>query len=151
MPIEDFLDKSTKEKLFKLSLRKGAVFLNKFDEIDHPKFFIVAGLSFDKVLTCSVYINSNIPPAIMNKQALLNLQVPIKGSKYDFLDHDSFVCCSTLLPIETENINKWISETKSCQIKGQLDSEDLENVTTTLINSGLFTDEEIELYFSEKD
>lgn len=149
MAIGDSLNKITKDKLFKFSLKKGAVFLNKFEEIDHPKFFIVAGLSTDKVFTCSVYINSNIHPAIMKKQTLLDLQVPLKGSKYNFLDHDSFVCCSTPLPIETENISKWINETKSCQIKGQLDEEDLENITNTLINSGLFTDEEIELYFTD--
>lgn len=148
MSIGGDLNKSTKDKLFKMSLQKGAVFINKFDEIDHPKFFIIVGLSQDKVFTCSVYINSNIPPAIMNKQALLDLQVPIKGSKYDFLTHDSFVCCSTSLPIETANIQKWIEESKTCSIKGQLDEEDLENVTTTLINSGLFSEEEIELYFT---
>lgn len=149
MSIGDFLHKSTKDKLFKLSLSKGAVFLNKFDQIDHPKFFIVAGLSADKVFTCSVYINSNIPSAIMSKQSILDLQVPLKGSKYRFLDHDSFVCCSTLLPIETEKIRKWIYETKTCEIKGQLDDEDIENITITLIKSGLLSEEEIDLYFSE--
>jgi len=148
MSIGDNLDKKAKDQLFKLSLTKGAIFFNKFDNIDHPKFFIVVGLSKDKIFTCSVYINSNIPPAIMKRQALLDLQVPIKGSKYSFLTHDSFVCCSTPLPIETVNIQKWIEESKTCSIKGQLDEEDLENVTTTLINSGLFSDEEIELYFT---
>ena len=148
MSIGDDLNKNIKDKLFKKSLQKGAVFINKFNEIDHPKFFIIVGLSDDKVFTCSVYINSNIPPAIMNKQSLLDLQVPIKGSKYNFLTHDSFVCCSTPLPIETENIQKWIEEAKTCSIKGQLDVEDLENVTTTLINSGLLSDEEIEIYFT---
>ncbi len=149
MSIGDSLNKCTKDKLFKLSLEKGAVFLNKFDDIVHPKFFIVVGLSHDKVFTCSVYINSNIPLAIMNKQALLDLQVPIKGSKYSFLNHDSFVCCSTPLPIETENIQKWINEDNSCSIKGQLDNEDLENVKTTLINSGLLSDDEIDMCFTE--
>ena len=148
MSIGDDLNKNTKDKLFKMSLQKGAVFINKFNEIYHPKFFIIVGLSKDKVFTCSVYINSNIPPAIMNKQSLLDLQVPVKGSKYNFLTHDSFVCCSTPLLIEAVNILKWIEETKTCSIKGQLDVEDLENVTTTLINSGLLSDEEIEIYFT---
>jgi len=83
----------------------------------------------------------------MKRQALLDLQVPIKGTKYSFLNHDSFVCCSTPLQIETVIIQKWIAS-KTCFFKGQLDKEDLENVTTTMIHSGLLSDEEIEMYFS---
>ncbi|MFV0553181.1 MAG: hypothetical protein ACK5LR_00580 [Mangrovibacterium sp.] len=147
MALGDNLSAQFKAELFKTSLSKGDVFLNKFDTIDHPKFFIVAGLSGDKVFTCSVYINSNIHPSIQKKQELLNLQVPIKGSKYKFLTHDSFVCCSTPLPIKSELINLWI-ENKSCQVKGKIDDEDLENIQLTIINSGLLTEEEIELYFT---
>jgi len=73
MLIDGNLNKSAKDLLFNKSLIKGAVFINKFDNIDHPKFFIVVGLSYDKIFTCSVYINSNIPPAIMKRQALLDL------------------------------------------------------------------------------
>ncbi|MDD4968943.1 MAG: hypothetical protein PHT07_05900 [Paludibacter sp.] len=147
MTINDNLNKNDKDRLFKLSFIKGAVFINKFENIDHPKFFIIVGLSKDKIFTCSVYINSNIPKAIMKRQALLDLQVPVKGTKYSFLNHDSFVCCSTPLLIETVTIQKWIAS-KTCFFKGQLDKEDLENVTTTMIQSGLLSDEELELYFS---
>jgi hypothetical protein len=136
------------EKLFKLLLIKGTVFLNQFEiPADHKKFFIVAGHSPDKMITCSVYINSNIPPVILRNQTLLNLQVNIKGIKYPFLKYDSFVCCSTPLFIKMENIMKWIDDNK-CQYIGCIDNEDLENITHTLINSGLLTDEEIELFFS---
>jgi len=41
MSIDDNLNKNAKDQLFKLSLIKGAVFINKFENIDHPKFFIV--------------------------------------------------------------------------------------------------------------
>ena len=148
MAIGDSLSEKSKEQLFKLMLSKGAVFLNQFPDIDHPKFFIVAGLSQDKIYTCSVYINSNIHPALMKKQELLNLQVPIKADKYNFLTHTSFVCCSTILPIQTCNIQSWIND-NTCSYEGHLEKEDLENVTSAIINSGLLTDEEIELYFSE--
>lgn len=148
MPIGDYLNNKTKDALFKMSLEKGSVFINNFDGIDHPKLFIVVGLSADKIYTCSVYINSNIHPAILAKQSLLDLQVPIKGSKYSFLTHDSFVCCSTPIPIESTTIQKWQDEYKTCNYRGQLDDDDLGNVITTLVNSGLLTDEEIELYFN---
>jgi hypothetical protein len=135
------------ETLFKLLLTKGSVFLNHFDiPADHKKFFIVAGHCPNKILTCSVYINSNIHPAIFKNQVLLNLQVNIKGNKYTFLKHDSFVCCSTPLFITSENILKWINNNQ-CNYIGCIDNEDLENITQTLIKSGLLTEEEIKLYF----
>ncbi len=149
MKIKNDLDKKVREELFRLTLSRGAVFLNKFAEIDHPKFFVVAGLSQDKIYTCSFYINSNIHPALTKKQELLNLQVPIKGDKYSFLTHTSFVCCSTVLPVKTTNIHSWIIN-NTCSYKGQLDKDDLANVTSAIINSGLLTDEEIELYFNEE-
>jgi hypothetical protein len=138
--------KNSKE-LLKLLLVKGAVFLNQFElPADHKKFFIVAGHSPDKIITCSVYINSNIHPAILKNPTLFNLQVNIKGSKYAFLRHDSFACCSTPLFITTDSIMKWINNNK-CEYLGRVDNEDLENITDTLINSGLLTEEETELFF----
>ncbi|MDR2680223.1 MAG: hypothetical protein LBC47_05370 [Tannerella sp.] len=135
-------------EIFKLLIEKGTVFLNQFDiPADHKKFFIVAGHSPDKIITCAVYINSNIHTALYKNQILLNLQVNIKGVKYSFLKHDSFVCCSTPLFITTDNIMKWINDNR-CKYIGCIDSEDLENITDTLIDSGLLTDEEIELFFS---
>ena len=146
MSIADSVNQETKDKLFKLTLSKGAIFINKFDEIDHPKFFIVVGLSQDKAFTCSVYINSTIHPSIKRKQNLLDLQIEIKASKYKFLDYDSYVCCSTPLPIDATNIKKWI-DSNSCYYKGSLDQTDLGIITNKLINSDLFSEEEIDLYF----
>ena len=138
---------SGNESLFKLLITKGSVFLNQFDiPEDHKKFFIVVGHCPDKIITCSVYINSNIHPVIFKDQFLLNLQVNIKGSKYPFLKHDSFVCCSTPLYITAENIMKWTNNGQ-CKYMGCIDGEDLENITDTLIHSGLLTEEEMVLYF----
>jgi hypothetical protein len=135
------------ENLLKCLVTKGSVFLNQFNiPEDHKKFFIVAGHSPDKIMTCSVYINSNIHPVILKNQFLLNLQVNIKGNKYSFLRHDSFVCCSTPLFIATQNIMEWINKNQ-CTYIGNIDDEDLGNIIQTLIQSGLLTEEEIELYF----
>ena len=135
------------KKLYQTSLSKGDVFLGKFDGIHHEKFFIIVGLSKDKVCICSVFINSTIPDFIFKKKELLNLQVLIKGVKYDFLKHDSFVSCNTQLKFEFSDMYQWIDNNK-CKVIGKLDKEDLDNVTSTLINSGLLTIREIELYFS---
>ena len=49
------------------SISRGDILLSEFDGIDHRKFFVVMGVSKDKV--CGFFfINSNIHPAIFNKQ-----------------------------------------------------------------------------------
>ena len=140
------LDRQIASDLYQATLSQGDVFLCKFEGIDHEKFFVVAGLSRDKVYFCSVYINSNIPDFILKKQELLNLQVLIKGVKYPYLKHDSFVSCNTQLKLEFSEIFRWIENDK-CRFIGKLDMDDLNNIQTTLINSGLLTSKELELYF----
>jgi len=142
----NFLNEQTAKDLYRNSLSKGDVFLGKFDKIDHEKFFVIAGLSQDKIFICSVFINSNIPDFIFKKQELLNLQIPIKGSKYDFLKYDSFVSCNTQLKFTFSDVHRWI-DNKKCRYIGKLDLEDISNIKATLINSGLLTSKEIKLYF----
>lgn len=49
------------------SISRGDILLSEFDGIDHRKFFVVMGVS--KVKVCGFFfINSNIHPAIFNKQ-----------------------------------------------------------------------------------
>ena len=134
------------QNLYKVSLSKGDVFIGSFEGIKHEKFFVIVGLSHDKMCICAVFINSNIPDFIYKKQELLNLQVLIKGEKYRFLKHDSFVSCNTQLKFEFSDIYKWI-ENERCRGIGKLDEEDLGNIITTIVNSGLLTSKEIELYF----
>jgi hypothetical protein len=40
----------------------------------------------------------------------------------------------------------WMNKNQ-CTYIGRIDDEDLQNITQTLIQSGLLTEEEIELYF----
>jgi hypothetical protein len=69
-----------KDVLYRAVISAGDVFIKKFAGIDHHKYFVVAGVSDDKINLCAVYINSNIPGFMYSKQKLLNLQVNIKGN-----------------------------------------------------------------------
>jgi len=146
MSRKNFFDNKIACNLYQVSLSKGDVFLGKFEGIDHDKLFVIAGLSQDKIFICSVFINSNIPDFIYRKQELLDLQIPIKGNKYDFLKHDSFVSCNTQIKLNFSDLYKRIDE-KRCKYIGKLNAEDLNNIKTTLVKSGLLTKKEIELYF----
>lgn len=121
-------------------LSKGSVFAGRFKGIDHEKYFIIVGITKDVISCCSVYINSNIPSFILKNNTLLSLQVNIAGRKYDFLTHDSFVSCNGIK-------EHTISDLYKCRFIGKIDSEDLENIITTLVNSDVLTEKEKQRYF----
>lgn len=147
MGLGDLLGDTEKSKLIKQNLKNGDVFLKKFKGINHPKFFIIAGISKTKIYLCSVYINSNIHPSIMSKQNLLELQVPLKKGNNPFLKYDSFANCSNPIPMETEPLSQWILN-KSCKVIGTVFENDLKTIIQTIKNSGLLSKNEIDLYFS---
>lgn len=147
MSLGDLLGDLDKSKLFKESLNSGDVFLKEFEGIDHPKFFIVAGICIDRVFLCSVYINSNIHPSLMSRQNLLELQIPLKKSNNPFLKYDSFANCSSPIPMEVEPLSDWIAD-NSCKVIGTVFQKDLILIVEALKNSGLLSEEEIDLYFS---
>jgi len=146
MSLGDLLGDSDKSKLFKMSLNPGDVFLKEFEGIDHKKFFIVAGISQDRIFLCSIYINSRIHPSVMQRQHLLELQIPLKKQNNPFLKYDSFANCSTPIPMESESLSVWISD-ESCKVIGSIHKPDLKFIIESLKNSGLLSEEEMELYF----
>ena len=121
-------------------LSKGCVFAGRFKGIDHEKYFIVVGITKDIVSCCSVFINSNIPHFIQKNATLFSLQVNIQGRKYDFLTHNSFVSCNSIKQHSVSDLDK-------CRYIGKIDSSDLENVLTTLLNSDILTEKERKSYF----
>lgn len=68
--------------------------MGPMEGVDHPKFYVIAGISGDRILACSVLINSHINPFIFRRPALLQLQVQIDPENYSFLDHVSYINCN---------------------------------------------------------
>ena len=76
---------SALENLKELSVSPGAVYIGPWANIDHEKFLIVAGIDQDKILVCSVMINSRINQYIMKRPKMLACQLELKKADYDFL------------------------------------------------------------------
>lgn len=128
-----------------LSISPGAVFLGPWANIDHEKFLIVAGVSEDRVLVCSVLINSEINQYIQKRPRLLSCQVLLKGEDYDFLSHDSYANCAQ--PVRAKLEAFMVNEMKYC---GLLNSDDLYQVRQRIIASGMLTVVEIYTFFGSK-
>ncbi len=94
-------------KLIESRIGRGDILLSEFDGIDHQKFFVVMGISEDKV--CGFFfINSNIHPAIFNKQEQLDMQYPLLHRDYSFLKYDSFLCASSVIERRLTEISNGI-------------------------------------------
>ena len=131
--------------LAKLAITRGAILHGHFDDIDHPKFFVIIGET-DNHLVGFFYINSNIHNSIKNKPAQFEMQMQVRKSDYDFLSYDSFIGADQ---IETINKNKVATDIidKVTQIKGRLTDADLEMLLNALRESKLFSKIEKETFF----
>lgn len=142
------IDPKKQQEIFKNTLNIGDVFLKKFDESEHQKFFIIVGISEHKIFICSVFINSKIHPSVIKKPNILKLQIPLLKSRNTFLKHDSFANCSYPIHLNSEQITKGIIE-NTCKVIGNIHSQDLEFIQSAIITSGLLSDEQMELYFGK--
>lgn len=124
---------------------RGDVLLSEFDGIDHRKFFVVMGVSEDKV--CGFFfINSNIHPAIFNKQEQLNLQYPLLHRDYEFLKYDSFLCASSVIERKLSDITEGIKN-GTTSIIGRLKEEHIVEVVEMVRASRVISDRHKKLFF----
>ena len=133
------------EELRSLSVLPGAVFIGPWEGVDHEKFLIVAGVSDDRILVCSVMINSEINPYIQKRPRMLFCQVLLKTDDYDFLSHDSYANCAQ--PIRAKYEMFMEDKRKYC---GILNETDLSMVQQRIIASGNLTLDEINCFFKRK-
>ena len=136
---------SALEGLRDLSVAPGAVFIGPWPGVDHEKFLIVAGVAEDRILVCSVMINSEINPYIQCRPRMLSCQVSLKASDYSFLSHDSYANCAQ--PIRAKFEVFMSDERRYC---GILNETDLTQVQQRIIASGALTVDEINTFFKEK-
>lgn len=128
-----------------LSIASGAVFIGPWADIDHDKFLIIAGVADDRILVCSVMINSEINQYIRRRPRMLSCQVLLKSADYEFLSHDSFANCAQ--PIKAKLESFMVDDMKYC---GMLNETDLTQVQQRIIASGTLTVDEINTFFKEK-
>lgn len=131
--------------LRELSIAPGEVFLGPWADIDHEKFLIVAGVSEDRILVCTVMINSEINQYIQKRPRMLSCQVELKSDDYGFLSHDSYANCAQ--PIKAKFDLFVVVDMKYC---GLLNEADLTQVQQRIIASGNLTVDEMNTFFGKK-
>ena len=131
--------------LIEESIGRGDILLSEFDGIDHRKFFVVMGISEDKV--CGFFfINSNIHPAIFNKQEQLNLQYPLLHRDYEFLKYDSFLSASNVIERKLSNITEGIKNGTTMVI-GKMKDEHVADVVEMVRASNVISERHKKMFF----
>ena len=127
------------------SIGRGDILLSEFDGIDHRKFFVVMGVSEEKV--CGFFfINSNIHPAIFNKQEQLKLQYPLRSRDYSFLKYDSFLCASSVIERSVADISDGIRN-QTTMVIGRMKDEHINDVVEMVRASKVISERHKRLYF----
>ena len=133
------LDSLNDDSVLRLNMIPGTVLLGEMAGVDHLKFFVVAGVSNDRICVCSVVINSAINPFIMRRHHLLSRQVQILNERYSFLTHDSYVNCAQ----PWKGTADFFQDFKRV---GQLTDEDLKLVKQEIVLSGTLSANELRIY-----
>lgn len=127
------------------TIQRGDILLSEFDGIDHRKYFVVMGVSQEQI--CGFFfINSNIHPAIFNKQDQLELQYPMHHADYPFLKYDSFLCASSVIERKLTDIAESISQGTTI-VKGRMKQEHVDEVVTMVLSSRVISTRHKQLYF----
>ncbi|WP_455633606.1 hypothetical protein [Parabacteroides sp.] len=145
--LSDLLDEDSLKDIAQHTVQVGDVFRIKMDQRNgivpkkgddsRNKFFIVLGFDSDGNIYGGVIINSNINQYV--PQAVRDWQMPIKCSKYAFLEHDSFVDCSKLKIASVEKFSTW-------KYLGSVESEDVEIILGTIKESPNETQEHLAMF-----
>lgn len=131
--------------LIESNIGRGDILLSEFDGIDHQKFFVVMGVSADKV--CGFFfINSNIHPAIFNKQEQLNLQYPLLHRDYEFLKYDSFLCASSVIERKLSDITEGIKN-RTTTVIGKMKEEHVSDVVEMVRASKVISERHKRMFF----
>lgn len=145
--LSDLLDDNSLKAIAKKTIKVGDVFRINMDQRNgiipkkgddsRNKFFIVLGFDSEGNIYGGVIINSNINQNI--PQAVKDWQMPIKCSKYTFLEYDSFVDCSKLKSASANKFSTW-------KYLGSVESEDVELIIGTIKESPNETQEHLAMF-----
>lgn len=125
--------------LTSLCMTPGMVLLGEMKNVDHLKFFVIAGVCENKVSVCSVVINSKINTFVLRNEHVKKAQVLIHKNDYKFLSHDSYIDCA-------QPYKKDASSFEGYKIVGVLTDTDLESVRRHIIAVGTMSMKDMEFY-----
>jgi hypothetical protein len=125
-------------ELVKILVERGQIlYSNIFANIDHPKFFVVVGVTEEEVAGF-FYINARINTNVNTKEEQLRLQFPISKDDYDFLSHDSYISATNVVTLPRDVIVRSMQSGQTL-IKGKLLDNHMNDILNKVRSSKLFS------------
>lgn len=125
-------------ELVKILVERGQIlYSNIFANIDHPKFFVVVGVTEDEVAGF-FYINSRINTNVNTKEEQLRLQFSISKDDYEFLSHDSYISATNVVTLPRDVIVRSMQSGQTL-IKGKLLDNHMNDILNKVRSSRLFS------------
>ena len=136
MGLGDLFPEEFKAEFASRNIEIGTVLRLTVKDTSPPKIkrFIVVGKTLDGLSLASVYINSEINKKVNWCVEMQNLQIPTNHEENEFLDKDSYIDCSKLIPRDSLEISEVIKENPASVI-GKLKKEDLDYLVETIRNA----------------
>jgi len=134
--LSDFFPQSYRDDFAERNIQKGSIIRVFVRDTRPPKIkrFIVVGFSQDKVLLGTVFINSEINPKIFTTEELRSLHISIDAANNDFIDHDSFIDCSSIIERSYDEIKQLLSKDTEC-LKGIVSETTMKVISETISNA----------------
>ena len=124
-------------ELANLSVERGTILFTKFENIDHPKFFVIIGVN-KNLIAGFFYVNSEINRNVNRKPEQLKMQYEISCDDYKFLEYDSYICATEIQFINKNLLSEGI-KSGNVKIKDTLKPEHLSELLELARNSKLFS------------
>ena len=136
MSLGDFFPEKDRREFAARKVSVGTVLKLKVFDTNPPKEkrFIVIGTTLDGLVLATIYINTTINPVINFSSELQALHIPLEKQGRKFLDHDSYVDCSKIVPRERSEIETAIQNRPDVVI-GTLSTVDLQLIRKTIISA----------------
>jgi hypothetical protein len=139
MKIGDHFPQELKKKLEGYQLGIGSVIKMYVNNTNPPKYkrFVIAGICKEGISLAAVFINSKINKNVHRSRKIQEWHIEVLAKNNDYLDHDSFIDCSTIFVKKLEVIKSFLdnNEEEGCGHIGSLNNEDLGKMQTKLITS----------------
>lgn len=125
-----------------IAVKRGDIFHRFFNTTIPPKwkFFVIVGED-RKNYVGYFFINSNINNYVFSREAMRDMQLPIKPSDYAFLDHVSFISGHSLSKLSKSELIEELSRGEA-QFKGRMRPEDMKLLLNAALESPLYSDHE---------
>ena len=125
----DYFPEDIRDDFAVNSFKPGVVLRFFVTDTTPPKVkrLIIIAVENNEITAATLFINSEINPEIINSEELRKLQYKILAADCNFLDHDSYIDCSSLKERTSESILKLLRQSSKTHL-GELNPNDFAQV-----------------------